>query len=112
MELDLKNPIFAIYVDVRGHSKQVYIAILQSYVDYFNKYKNITAWIMPIEGQSKIECVFNGYNSDFNKEKIKEKINKVFDQLSNCKTYEEFRILFRNLNIETILEDGEEQETI
>lgn len=57
--------------------------MVDAYVDYFNKYKNITAWIMPIEGQSKIECVFNGYNFDFNKEKIKEKINKVFDHCFN-----------------------------
>lgn len=108
MELDLKNPIFAVYIDVRGMSKFTSSVMVGAYVDYFNKYKNITAWIMPIEGQSKIECVFNGYNSDFNKEKIKEKINKVFDQLSVCKTYEEFRILFRNLNIENILEDVQE----
>lgn len=49
MGINLKNPIFAVYINVSGMSRSNAANIISNYAKYFESFDNITAWIIPVE---------------------------------------------------------------
>jgi hypothetical protein len=58
-EINLDNPIFAFYVSVAGMSRQTTAQHLAEFKNQLS-YDNITTWIIPVQGESKVECVYPG----------------------------------------------------
>lgn len=104
-ELNLDNPIFALYVDAENNTRQSIDIMLNRYRTLFEEYSNITVWIFP-SNETKIECIYNGKNDPNKNEKIS-KILKEIDLKSeilfNSKTKEEFQFNMRELRINGIL---------
>ena len=110
IELNLDNPIFTIYVNVEGLSRESAERMLLSARKTFDIYGNITTWTIP-SNISKIECVYDG------KSKIREseltglikELNDRIEILSRSNTYEDFKINIRDWRINQTL-NGEVQE--
>lgn len=62
MNLNLENPIFVIYVNVNGITDAGVFDKLRQHFTY----QNCTTWILPVEGETKIELIWQGnkYSSD------------------------------------------------
>jgi len=109
IELDLNNPIFVAYVDVKNMSRQSAEEYLIRTKENFEIYKNITVWTIASD-QTKIECVYDG------KSKIREKelndlikeINTRIDIMSQSHSFEDFKINIRDWRINNII-DGDNQ---
>ena len=104
-EIDLNNPIFALYVDVENLAKQEEEKILNSIYHRFKEYSNITVWIFP-SNENRIECIYNGRNDNRNEKisKLLKEIDLKSEILLNSKTKEEFQANMRNIRINGILE--------
>lgn len=76
-EIDLNNPIFVYYLDIRGKSKSTIDIEADNIFRYFPK--NLTLFLVPSEQPSKIECVFNGFKQS------NDKLNQeILSLLNNC----------------------------
>ena len=62
MILDLEKPIFVIYVNINGIQDS---NVFDKFRQHFT-YQNCTTWILPVEGETKIELIWQGtkYSSD------------------------------------------------
>ena len=62
MNLNLENPIFVIYVNIHGIQDS---NVFDKFRQHFT-YQNCTTWILPVEGETKIELIWQGtkYSSD------------------------------------------------
>jgi len=105
-ELNLDNPIFVYYlnVDAWSHSR------INEYLDNLKKtfsYTNVTTWIVPrTEGETKIECIYDGQIKDRTDELnfIIDEINKKVDILSQLGgSFDDFKIYLRDWRIENIV---------
>lgn len=78
MEINLENPIFALYINVGETSKQKAHENLATFRNSIN-YDNITTWIIPVRNQeSKIECIYPGKLFDISVfDKLKEIQNNI-----------------------------------
>ena len=105
-EIDLDNPIFVYYVNVYGLSHASVDRLLTEVKSAFN-YKNVTVWIVArSEGETKIECVYDGRireRSDELKFLIDE-INEKVDILSKSGSFDDFKINIRDWRIKNLLE--------
>ena len=104
-EIDLDNPIFAYYINVDGLSRQNAEEKIQKLSDIF-KYKNITTWIVPItEGETKIECVYDGRIKERSEELtfLIEEINEKVEILSKSGSFDDFKINIRDWRLKNIL---------
>jgi hypothetical protein len=104
-EIDLDNPIFVYYVNVHGLSRQSTEEQIQKLTDIF-KYKNVTTWIVPRnEGETKIECVYDGRIKERSEElkSLIEEINEKVDILSKSSNFDDFKINIRDWRLKNIL---------
>jgi hypothetical protein len=72
MELNLDNPIFTLYLNVSGLTRQIADQTIQSASDYFKKITNITVWVIPTD-YTKMECTYHGRW----KESVVKKISEI-----------------------------------
>jgi hypothetical protein len=103
-EIDLDNPIFAYYINVDGLSRQSIDEQIQKLSDIF-KYKNVTTWIVPrTEGETKIECVYDGRIKERSEElkSLIEEINEKVDILSKSGSFDDFKIYIRDWRISNL----------
>jgi hypothetical protein len=56
--IDLSKPIFVYYLGTTNRAMQKVQQMVQEIYLYFPS--NINLWVVPIEGDSRIECVYNG----------------------------------------------------
>ena len=82
-ELNLDNPIFAFYVSVNGMSRQSAAQHLAEFKDNLS-YDNITTWILPVQGESKVECVYPG-KSMYNTPELENLIKEINERIELIK---------------------------
>ena len=104
-EINLDNPIFVYYLNVDGMSHQS-IAEHISKIHEFWSFQNIVTWIVPRrEGETKIECVYDGRIKDRGEElkELIEEINEKIDTLSESGNFDDFKIAIRDWRIKKLL---------
>lgn len=105
IELNLENPIFVLYLDVKGLTRQS----AEDYISHFKKsfdiYSNITTWIVTSD-VTKVECVYDGKSKIRDREltNIITEINKRIDILANSKDFDDFKINVRDWRLSDIIE--------
>ena len=103
-EIDLDNAIFVYYVNVHGLSHASVDRLLGDVKSAFN-YKNVTIWIVPrSEGETKIECVYDGRIKERSEElkSLIEEINEKVDILSKSGSFDDFKIHIRDWRISNL----------
>lgn len=95
IELNLDNPIFVYYVCINGRSRMASEELLASATNYMSRYKNITIWIVATDGDSKIECIYNG---------IDKNMNKRIKLFNDCETLEDFQREIRQWRLDNLLD--------
>lgn len=102
-DLNLSNPIFVFYIDVDGHSKQHamnHITQLQSTFAY----SNITSWIVPIKGNSRVECIWDPSKNNTNIEML----GSIMSSLDSEKIdFKEFKKMMREWKLTKITDEEE-----
>lgn len=80
MNLDLNNPIFVLYINVHGMSRQRAEEAAAQMLKNIN-YGNITTWCIPIENQdSRIELIWKGHQYEIGLRNPSE-ISKIEDRI-------------------------------
>jgi hypothetical protein len=112
IELDLKNPIFVLYVDVTGSSRQTANELICNAKSMFDIYSNVTMWIFPHNAKTKVECVYDGGSRVRNLElnDLIKVINSRVDILSQSKNFEDFKINIRDWRIDSLIKDNGTEE--
>jgi hypothetical protein len=110
IELDLNNPIFAVYVDTKNISRSAAEENLQKKRQMFDNYSNITVWVIASD-QTKIECVYDGRSRirEIELNDLIKEINTRIDIMSQSHSFEDFKINIRDWRINNII-DGDNQE--
>lgn len=110
MELNLEQPIFVVYVNTEGLSRQMESENLKSYTDYYGQYTNATFWILPTN-ETKVELIWNGskykINGDYKIEHMQnliEHVNNVLKIISDGTSEESIRAQLRDLQLSKILD--------
>ena len=104
-EINLDNPIFVYYINVGRLSRQSADEMLSEISSMFS-YKNVVTWIVPRhEGETKIECVYDGRVRERSEELkfLIEEINEKVDILSKSGSFEDFKINIRDWRINNII---------
>lgn len=106
-EINLENPIFVFYVHVSGLPRQSAQQAIDEMKNMVSIYSNITCWVIPIEGDSRVECVYDGKDKIRNQElsKLITEINKRVDVLSNSSNFDEFKMNIRDWKLGEILDE-------
>lgn len=110
-EIDLKNPIFALYLDTRNVSSQSAERKIDQAKKAFSIYNNITVWVIAAD-RTEIVCIFDGNKNKRDNElsELIEELNNRIDILSNSRTYEDFKIKVRDWRLKSILpKDGKQE---
>ena len=104
IEIDLSNPIFVVYIDIKGRSRQSAVEHIENTKRYFDIYKNITIWIIASD-VSKIECVYDGQNRnrDIEISNLIKEINCKIDILSKSNSFDDFKINVRDWRINELI---------
>jgi len=103
--LNLDNPIFVYYFNALGLPPADIDHQVNLIQENF-KYKNTTIWVVPVyEGFTKIECIYDGRDFLLKKKlnNLIETINKNFELFNDCNDINEYKKLFRNWKLESIL---------
>jgi len=83
MDPNLDNPIFVFYVDVNGRSRKSAQESLKILSEAY-RFDNITFWIVPTSGTTKIECIWQGKYNKSLLDEIKELLVDI-DEVSDFK---------------------------
>ncbi len=104
-ELNLDNPIFVFYINVSGFSRSMAEDQIQKIQKQFDIYKNATIWILKTDGETRIECIYDGWGRTHNDElnKLITNINERVDILSKSNNFEDFKINIRDWRLSNIL---------
>lgn len=110
IELDLNNPIFVAYVDVKNSSRQHAEEHLYRTKKMFDSYKNITVWVMASD-ENKIECVYDGQcrQRDMEISDLIKEINTRIDIMSKSNSFEDFKINIRDWRINELVNGSKEE---
>jgi len=110
MEINLEQPIFAIYIDIDGLSAQKAQETLMMYNDYYGKITNVTFWIFPAK-ETKIELIWNGSKyklykdiKDINLQNLIKHVNEILEILANGTSDQDIKAQLRNLQLSKILD--------
>ncbi len=113
-ELDLNNPIFAVYVNVGGLSRQRAEETIQHLSKTMDCHSNVTMWFFGCGNlgenqETKVECVYDGMLRNRNSELVDliKEINTRVDILSNSKDFEDFKLNVRNWRLGELLKNGD-----
>ena len=117
IELNLNNPIFAVYINVSGLSRQRAEESIHHLSKTMDCYSNVTMWFFPCgqmgnEQETRIECIYDGWGKSRDSELfdlIKE-INTRVDILTNSKDFNDFKINVRDWRLGELLTNGDNKE--
>ena len=110
IELDLNNPIFVVYVDVKNLSLQSAEEYLQRTKRMFDIYSNITMWVVASD-ETKIECVYDGQcrSRDMEISDLIKEINTRIDIMSKSSSFDDFKINIREWRINELVNGSQEK---
>lgn len=103
MELNLNNPIFTIYLNLNGFSREFAEKKIHKIKETFSIYTNITIWVMESD-ETKIECVYDGKSNNKKIIELTEDLKERFDILSNSKTLSEFNSNIREWKLKNLID--------
>ncbi len=104
-EINLDNPIFVYYINVDDISQQRADELINEIKDQWS-YLNVVTWIVPRrEGETKIECVYDGRIRERSEElkELIEEINEKIDLMSQSSNFEDFKIIVRDWRLKNLL---------
>lgn len=110
VELNLDNPIFVFYICVNGMTRQRSEEYIHQVKNEFDKYSNITMWIVATEEPTKIECVYDGKGKDVEIAGLIEQINERITVLGQSNSFEDFKINIRDWRIDKIVKHLNEED--
>jgi hypothetical protein len=110
IELDLNNPIFAVYVDTKTLSRQSGHEYLANVKRMFDVYSNVTMWIIASD-ETRIECVYDGQcrNRDMEISDLIKEINTRIDIMSNSHSFDDFKINIRDWRLSELINGTEKK---
>jgi hypothetical protein len=110
IELDLNNPIFAVYVDTKTLSRQTAQEYLANVKRMFDVYSNATMWIIA-SNETRIECVYDGQcrNRDMEISDLIKEINTRIDIMSNSHSFDDFKINIRDWRLSELINGTEKK---
>jgi hypothetical protein len=110
IELDLNNPIFAVYVDTHGKSRQAAQEYLAQVKHMFDVYSNVTMWIIASD-KTCIECVYDGQcrGRDMEISDLIKEINTRIDIMSNSHSFDDFKINIRDWRLSELINGTEKK---
>lgn len=110
IELDLNNPIFAVYVDTKTLSRQAGQEYLANVKRMFDVYSNVTMWIIA-SNETRIECVYDGQcrNRDMEISDLIKEINTRIDIMSNSHSFDDFKINIRDWRLSELINGTEKK---
>lgn len=97
-KLNLEQPIFVFYLDIRGTSPQRAKEQISDFIEHY-KYDNATTWVIPVKDPSKVECI---HKPNDRLKNLIDKINSIINDYNIDSP--ELKILIRDFKIENILE--------
>ena len=110
MNLDLNNPIFVLYINVHGMSRQRAEEAAAQMLKNIN-YDNITTWCIPIENQdSRIELIWKGHQYEIGLRnpseisKIEDRIKMIIDITSKGASETDIKQRLREILIGDIID--------
>lgn len=110
IELDLNNPIFTVYVDTQGFSRQAAQEYLANIKRMFDVYSNVTMWVIA-SNETRIECVYDGQcrNRDMEISDLIKEINTRIDIMSNSHSFDDFKINIRDWRLSELINGTEKK---
>ncbi len=107
-ELDLNNPIFVVYVNVDGKSRQAGQEYLENTIKHFDVYKNATMWFVASK-KDEVVCVYDGWGriKDSELKDLIEEINTKIEIMSNSHSFDDFKINVRDWRLSKLVDDNE-----
>lgn len=102
-EVNLKNPIFAYYIDTRGTSRQGIEEACEKIKKVFPT--NVTLWLIPSEQPSKIECIYDGEIKINKVKQLYSRIDAIYSKLNDSNDFNEFKNNIRDILLNNIIED-------
>lgn len=102
-EINLDNPIFVYYLDIRHKTREG----INNEVHQINRVfpNNVTLWIVPSEQPSKIECVYNGRLNVKNLKELYSLVSDIHSELDSSTSFQEFKTKVRDLLLNSILNE-------
>jgi hypothetical protein len=76
-EFDYSKPLFIFYIGVMGLSRQKADSVIDSTIENI-KYTNLQYLIVPIDSQSRIECIWQGYKNNDQLIDFAKEIEKIY----------------------------------
>lgn len=107
IELDLNNPIFVYYLNTSNRPRQQVEQSIHHLNENFKRYINITVWIVVTEDSSRMECLYQGYVN----KSTKELYDKIIDIYNSGNDFSDIKTKIRNLILEDIFENENEEQT-
>lgn len=104
-EIDLDNPIFVYYINIDGLPSQRVDELISGVRKNWN-FSNVVTWIVPRrEGETKIECVYDGRVKERSEElkELIEELNEKIDSITNANDFDEFKIIVRDWRLKALL---------
>ena len=110
IELNLNNPIFVVYVDVKQMSATRAQEYLINVKNMFDIYSNITMWVIASD-ETKIECVYDGQcrTRDMEISDLIKEINTRIDIMSKSSSFDDFKINIRDWRINELVNGSQEK---
>jgi hypothetical protein len=110
IELNLNNPIFTVYVDVKDKSRKAAQEYLDNVKQMFDVYSNATMWIIASD-KTSVECVYDGqYRSrDMEISDLIKEINTRIDIMSNSHSFDDFKINIRDWRLSELINGTEKK---
>lgn len=107
-ELDLNNPIFVVYVNVDGKSRQAGHEYLENTRKNFDIYKNATMWFVAAK-KDEVVCIYDGWGRvrDSELKDLIEEINTKIEIMSNSHSFDDFKINVRDWRLSKLVDDNE-----
>lgn len=97
-EINLENPIFVFYANINGMSRQRAQEQLEHLNDTFKTITNITMWIVPVNNETKIECVWDPTLSKSNTRMMCD-----LESIINSENFDDFRTSIRDWKLKELI---------
>jgi len=111
-ELDLNNPIFAVYINIDGLSRQRVEESISHMVKTMDCHSNVTMWYFACQQQeTRVECIYDGYgrNREVELSDLIKEINTRVEILSDSKNFDDFKLKVRDWRLGEVLKNGDKE---
>jgi len=106
--LDLRHPIFAVYVNTSMKSTISSVEIISNMKRSLDVYQNCTMWFVE-SNRDEIVCVWDGSSVNRDREfcDLIQEINKKIDIMSESRNFDDFKIRIRDWRLTRLTSDHE-----